>query len=358
MPASHPNPWLRQAITELREQTSDEKLRTRYDLTRQKDSGLSWEDFLWDLALQRQLDQNPVLKTRTDDMPLSPHAKDILKANYIDALVMLVQMTADELCKVPGFTGEELDEINSYLGSLGITLEEGEVDTVKQAWEECFEEKKNCLRILDAFKERRKVVREDPSLNLNEMVGKEVELYEETDVLLMTRNADKGTRQRFLWEYACFLHENMSTCPEETADALKVARRELALKEYLYGPEHRLTGQSLELVGMVCQEIMEYTEAVPYYRRAVSILERELGEGHHDVADMYQPLGLCLLESKEHDQALEAFMKAYDGYMNQRGRPDMMSLGHLCYLIADTYREKGDMKNFSEFVTRGKLFLD
>ena len=196
MSSVHLNPWLKKAIMELREQASDKMLRTRYDITRQRESGLSWEDFLWDLALQRQLDRNPMLKTRTDDMPLSPHVKDILKANFIDALVLLVQMTADELHKVPGLKGIELEEIDSYLESVGITLAIGEEGTLKQAWEGCLEERRGDLQILESFKERRKVVREDPKLSLNEMVG------------------------------------------------------------------------------MVCQEKKEYTAAVPYYRRAVSILER------------------------------------------------------------------------------------
>ena len=354
-----PNQWLRQAVAELKERYTDDELRAQYDKSLQAHPENDWEDFLWDKALHLQLELHPVLKTRTDDMPFREHTKDIFKANYIDALVLLVQLTDKELERLPGLSSAEREEITDYLSSLGFSLSHGEDETLMQAWEECYEERRGVLNILETLKTLRKQAREEEGTSLNEKVAKEVSLYEDADSLLLVNNADMGTKQRFLREYACFLYDNMSTCPDETAGALDVAKREYSLKKYLYGPGHPMTGPSLELMARICQEMGDYASAIPYYERALAIRKKDKDADRHDTADLYQALGICRLEIKDYEECHEAFNKAYDIYMYDRPMcPDRISLGHLCYLIADAYREQGDMEQFREYAHRAKLFQD
>lgn len=353
-----PNHWLRQAIAEFKAAYSENELRIQYDKARKADSGLVWEDFLWDKALLYQLDLHPELKTKVDDMPFKQHAKDILKANYLDAMVMLVQMTLSELRSIPGLSQDELQDIVIFLNTMGLSLEEGEEPTLKQAWEECFSERKEILGVLRSLREARKAIKEDKSLSYNKMIEEEVHLLEDADVRLITRGADKGTKQRFLWEYAIFLNEHISCCPKEAEGALSIAKRELELKEYLYGVDHKLTGESLELVGNIYQEQLDYPGAVPYYIRAIAIAKREEGPNSLHVADLYHALGLCFLEQKDYDASLAAFCSAYEGYTKQPEGPDRKTLGHLCFLIADAYREQGDLNLFNEYVDKGKEFQE
>jgi tetratricopeptide (TPR) repeat protein len=277
MTALQPNPWLKKAIQTLMEVTSDRELHAKYGNQYQTGSEQDWDSFLWDQALQHQLILHPELKTRTDDMPLSTRIKDIFKANYIEALVMLVQMTGNELRRIPGLTADELEEITNYLDKNGFQLEEGETSTVKQAWEDCFKEKNLFSETMRSLEKRRKLVREEWTADYDDLIHKEILYFDETETLLLKNKADKGTMQRFLWKYANFLYDNMNVCPNETGMVLTIAKRELALKEYLFGHSHRQTAKSLELVGNIYQALKDYRQAIPYHERALCILGKEKG---------------------------------------------------------------------------------
>lgn len=356
--SASPNSWLRKAIAEFQAQNTEKEINRLFELARKKNPSLDKQDFIWDSAICNQLEINPVLKTYTEDMPLSTRIKDILKANYIDALVVLVQITRKELWRLPGLTESERGEIVSYLHDVGLALDENEDGTIKAAWEECFSRRRIFQDAMQSLDRRLNEVLHDNSLGFAETIREQVRVFEETDAFLVENHADKGTKQRFLWKYANFLYDHMSTCPEETGGATGIAKRELSLKEYLFGPEHKSTAESLRLVGNIYHEIGEVGKAIPYYKKDEAILEKDPGTDIRVLADLNHALGICQLDNKEYDSARETLNKAFKGYSKLPGGPDKHMLENLCYLIADTYKEQGDKESFCKYVDLAKFYKE
>ena len=75
-------------------------------------------------------------------------------------------------------------------------------------------------------------------------------------------------------------------------------RQALALVEQLYGPDHRIVGDTVNNMGSFYEDQKRYAEAERYYRRALDIYGKTLGPDHsdvgmalHNMANLYRDLG-------------------------------------------------------------------
>ena len=93
-------------------------------------------------------------------------------------------------------------------------------------------------------------------------------------------------------------------------EAIAVARRAVALKNQVLGPEDAETGRSLERLGRVLTAREEYEEAKLILRRALQLLEDELGPDHADVATAKFAAGFLLLSQGKPDEAVVWFEQA------------------------------------------------
>lgn len=352
-----PNTWLQGAIEELYKKVPEEKLRESFAQTENLKTDEDWEDFLWHMALSYQIDEHPVLKTCTQEMPLSRRIKDIFKSNYIDALCILIQMSREELANIPGLTDGELRSIEGYLSAAGYPPVSNPEKTLKIAWNPLMEEREPVRQALEELKKRCSTIRKDNAIRYDEQIAQEIKALEQTDSRLLELGADKGTRQRFLWDYANYVLFHAHGDYDENERALGIAKRELSLKEYLRGPEDKGVGESYRLVGQIWQEQFVFPEAIRHLSHAASILEKYLGPYHPEMAELYNELGLCYLENRQYEESLGSFQKAYDAYMNQEKGPDRRSLGHLCYLISDAHFEQGESAMARKYIDMAKEFL-
>ena len=74
------------------------------------------------------------------------------------------------------------------------------------------------------------------------------------------------------------LHQAKGNC----AEAERLYRSALAIKEKVCGPEHPEVGVTLNNLAVLCKSLGKYDEAGQLYRQALAILEKTLGPDHPD----------------------------------------------------------------------------
>ena len=94
------------------------------------------------------------------------------------------------------------------------------------------------------------------------------------------------------------------------AEAEPLARRSLAIREAALGKVHPLVASSLNNLGVILDSTGHPQDAEPMFRQALDIRQRTLGEAHPDVANSFGNLGSHYLDSKDWQQAYDAFSRA------------------------------------------------
>src|SRR3984893_10569408 len=97
---------------------------------------------------------------------------------------------------------------------------------------------------------------------------------------------------------------------ERYAEAEALARRSLTIREGALGKLHPLVANSLNNLAVVIDSIGRHQDAEPLLKRALDIRLSALGEVHPDVANSFNNLGAHYLDSKDWQQAYDAFARA------------------------------------------------
>jgi CHAT domain-containing protein/Tfp pilus assembly protein PilF len=93
-------------------------------------------------------------------------------------------------------------------------------------------------------------------------------------------------------------------------EAEPLARRSLTIREEALGKLHPLVASSLNNLAVVLDSIGRPQDAEPLLKRALDIRSSALGEVHPDVANSFNNLGAHYLDSKNWQQAYDAFARA------------------------------------------------
>jgi len=97
---------------------------------------------------------------------------------------------------------------------------------------------------------------------------------------------------------------------EHYTEAEALARRSLTIREGALGKLHPLVANSLNNLAVVMDNIGGAQDAEPLLKRALDIRLSALGEVHPDVANSFNNLGAHYLDSKDWQQACDAFARA------------------------------------------------
>lgn len=109
----------------------------------------------------------------------------------------------------------------------------------------------------------------------------------------------------FLYEYAA-----------DHQAALGYFHKALASAEALHGPRSEEVAKVMNNLGVVCNDLGEFSNALDYLQRALEIRLAVHGEENSLTATTYQNLGNTYLDSGDPNKALEYFQKALD--INQK----------------------------------------
>jgi CHAT domain-containing protein len=97
---------------------------------------------------------------------------------------------------------------------------------------------------------------------------------------------------------------------ERFSEAEGLARRSLTIREDALGKLHPLVASSLNNLAVVLDNVGRAKDAAPLLKRALEIRLSALGEVHPDVANSFNNLGAHYLDSKDWQQAYDAFVRA------------------------------------------------
>lgn len=109
----------------------------------------------------------------------------------------------------------------------------------------------------------------------------------------------------FLYEYAA-----------DHQAALGYFHKALASAEAQHGPQSEEVAKVLNNLGVVCNELGEFSKALDHLQRALDIRLAVLGEENNLTATTYNNIGNTYLVSGDPNKALEYFQKAFD--INQK----------------------------------------
>lgn len=134
-------------------------------------------------------------------------------------------------------------------------------------------------------------------------------------------------------------------------ESLDLARRSLAIKEALLGPEHPEVATSLRGLGRVFGDRGDYRAAASMYERAVAIHEAALGPNDPELARSLNALGLALKNLGEFDAALPPLERAL-AIRETRLGPDHAEVAGTLNNLANIHWAMGDYVKARSYVER------
>ena len=144
----------------------------------------------------------------------------------------------------------------------------------------------------------------------------------------------------FLYEYAA-----------DHQAALGYFHKALASAEAQHGPRSEETSKVMNNLGVVCNDLGEFSKALDYLQRALDIRLAVLGEENNLTATTYQNLGNTYLDSGDPNKALEYFQKALD--INQKVLdPDDPALAVSYNDLGNVFYSLGDYGKALEYLEK------
>jgi tetratricopeptide (TPR) repeat protein/CHAT domain-containing protein len=138
----------------------------------------------------------------------------------------------------------------------------------------------------------------------------------------------------------------------QTADAVALLNRSLAIREKALGSEHPGVAQSLNNLASLYQAQGRYAEAEPLYRRSLAIYEKALGPDHPDVAQSFNNLALLYWSQGRYAEAEPLYRRSLAIREKALGaeHPDV---AHGLNNLATLYRDQGHYAEAEPLYRRG-----
>ena len=116
------NPWLQETILKYRNFYSDEELHSQYMDYCEVERKKTWNEFLMEYALARQINDNPNLLIPLEDMELPKDIKEELKTINVEHLADLMQVTELDIDLLFDYDKFKKEDIDNYLKKEGLHL--------------------------------------------------------------------------------------------------------------------------------------------------------------------------------------------------------------------------------------------
>lgn len=130
-------------------------------------------------------------------------------------------------------------------------------------------------------------------------------LYKKAIKMAEDIDYNKGKYSNILFDYAVFLYD-YGFYKESAA----IYQHQISLVEDLFGTNSLITALSYNNIGKVFRELYDYKQALDYFFLALEIREKELPQGHPDIATIYNNIGVAYWKQGNDDEAVSYFSKA------------------------------------------------
>ena len=140
----------------------------------------------------------------------------------------------------------------------------------------------------------------------------------------------------------------------EYSSALEYSMKALSIYEEIRGTEHPDTATIYNNIGNVYKAMSEYGKAMDYHEKALTIREKVFGTEHPSTATTYNNIAGLYKAVGDYDKALEYAHKARE--INEKAFGEENSKTQNVYkLLSDLYAEKEDRERSHEYAVKAGL---
>ena len=147
------------------------------------------------------------------------------------------------------------------------------------------------------------------------------------------------------------------------ADALKPAKQHAEIIRDLFGDEDRKYGEDLSMLGMLYEDLGEYSRSIEYYDQSREILRKALGKYHPEHAVVLNNLAALHAGTNDHERALALYHEAQEIWEKTLGKnhedyiSSVSNVGMLYHTIGEYQQSLSTMEEALAMTERtaGKL---
>ena len=125
-----PGELIRSTIEEIRCEKKDSLLWDDFMIDQAEVLNDLFDDYLINLAYKKLYGSEKILNQSVKELPVPPHARNILLKNKIETIRDLIQHSSIDLSHLPGFGQVSVNVIMDYLSKVGFKLAENQYRTI------------------------------------------------------------------------------------------------------------------------------------------------------------------------------------------------------------------------------------
>ena len=343
------NPWLAEAIREVRAKSPDDYLRKRYVSYNQDypEREADWAAFLEEFALLNKTAKDRFLLTKRKEFGLSQHLTDILNSLSIDVVADLMQLTIEELTELLEQSDEKVEPVVQFLSDHGYKLYSYPSYTYKAPLASVVHENEKMSGVTRAAMSKADSIMKHEEDPLAVRVEKTLEIYRSNEHLARVVDIDLKTQLALAIDYGRFCEEYMQQFPEVAKEAAGVGQRALYFSELIHGEKGRKTAGVHRLNGAILTKLEKPSEAARHYAAAAAIMEEIAKPDDIWVGKDYRSAAVCNTRIPDYQKALELFFKAAEVFKKHPDEP--RELEETYWNIAECYRQLKDKKNEEKY---------
>ena len=133
--------------------------------------------------------------------------------------------------------------------------------------------------------------------------------------------------------------------------ALEFFKKALTIQEKILGEYHPDTANSYNNIGLIYRNMGKYSKALEFYTKALDIYEKVLGKNHPSTAVGYNNIGYLYSDTGDYSKALEFLTKALHIKEKVLGK-DHPDIANSYNNIGNVYGYIGDYPKALEFLTK------
>ena len=341
------NPWLADAIRELRSKYSDDYLRKRYISYLNDYPDKDWAAFLEEMALLNITSRDSFLLTKRKEFGLPQRLTDVLNTLEVDIVADLMQFTIEELIEMLEQSGEKVDPVIQFLAGHGYKLYSYPTYTYKMPLDSIENERKQQIGVIkDALSNANSIMDHGEEL-LSERVEKALDIYKTTEHMARSVDVDLNVQLKLEYDYVCFLDQHIQKFPELAKEAPGVAQRALYFSELIHGEKAGNTAVVHRLSGAILTKLERHYEASGHYAAAAGIMKERANPDDIRVGKDFRSAAVCQWRIPDYQKALELFFQAVEVF---KKHPEQAREQEETYLlIADCYHSLQDNKNEEKY---------
>lgn len=192
-----------------------------------------------------------------------------------------------------------------------IILNEAESDAkqyleeYKRSRELTEQKRQNVIISINELKLKTNTVLADILMPIEVRISNVKSIYEQADEMAREIEYDKEKYEELLFDFACFLYEYAYYDM-----ASRIYQRNIEMREELYGDEDDKTITSYNNLGVIYEQLGDYSKALEYSTKILEVRRKVLGEETLRTAIAYNNIGSVYHSLKNYNKAKEYYIKS------------------------------------------------